>query len=309
MYNGSIEGIGPRYCPSIEDKVMKFPDHNSHHIFLEPETRAGGIIYPNGLSTSFGADVQDRFLRTIPGLENVRVARYGYAIEYDAIEARSLRPTLESRNIPGLFFAGQINGTSGYEEAAAQGLVAGANAAAFASGGDRLELDRADSMIGVMIDDITTLGVDEPYRMFASRAEYRLRLRADNAVFRLGPRAMELGLLASDVYEKLCAANRAAADENDKLYAGYIARQDEQISRMRRDMMVKIPTGLDFSGLDGLTNELRQKLAASRPENLAAAMRIPGMTPAAAMVLLSAARACHCGRAETRRVGAGAAIR
>jgi tRNA uridine 5-carboxymethylaminomethyl modification enzyme len=288
MYNGGIEGIGPRYCPSIEDKVMKFPEHLSHHIFLEPETRAGDVIYPNGLSTSFGADIQDRFLRTIPGLENVRVARYGYAIEYDAIDARALRPSLEARMLPGLFFAGQINGTSGYEEAAAQGLVAGANAAAFALGGAPLELDRTNSMIGVMIDDITTLGVDEPYRMFTSRAEYRLQLRSDNAIFRIGPRAVELGLLARDVYEQMSNEQLATRNEVDKLYAGYIARQNAQIEKMRRDKLVKIPVGLDFSALSGLTNELVQKLAAARPDNLAAAMRIPGMTPAAAMVILSA---------------------
>mgnify|MGYP000166435353 CR=1 FL=1 len=186
MYNGDIRGTGPRYCPSLEDKVMRFPDHTSHHVFLEPEGLDSDLIYPNGISTSFGADIQDMWIRTIPGLENARVARYGYAIEYDAIDARALNSNLESRDTSGVFFAGQINGTSGYEEAAAQGIVAGANAAAFALDAPRLDLNRTNAMIGVLIDDITTLGVDEPYRMFSSRAEYRLNLRADNAIARLG---------------------------------------------------------------------------------------------------------------------------
>ncbi|MDR2269170.1 MAG: tRNA uridine-5-carboxymethylaminomethyl(34) synthesis enzyme MnmG [Rickettsiales bacterium] len=306
MYNGDIKGIGPRYCPSIEDKVMKFPGHASHHVFLEPESLAGDIIYPNGLSTSFSAEIQDKFLRAIPGLENARVARYGYAIEYDAIDARDLRATLESKLIPGLFFAGQINGTSGYEEAAAQGVVAGANAAAFAIERETGDMgheikdtkhdnpyfipDRTNSMIGVMIDDITTNGVDEPYRMFSSRAEYRLQLRADNAIFRLGETAVRLGLLSRKDYEKSCHLSSNQRMENDKLYAGYIAQQNAQIERIRRDKNIKIPAGLDFFALSGLTNELKQKLSRARPEDIAAASRIQGMTPAGIMVILRAAR-------------------
>ena len=286
MYNGDITGTGPRYCPSLEDKVMRFPEHESHHVFLEPETADGTLIYPNGLSTSMSAPVQDKFLRSIPGLENVGIARYGYAIEYDAIDARALKSTLESKDIPGLFFAGQICGTSGYEEAAAQGLVAGANAAAHAAGGAPLILDRTNSMIGVMIGDITTLGVDEPYRMFTSRAEYRLSLRADNAVFRLGPVAVELGLLSPAEFDRKSLEFRVKSLEIDKLYAGYIARNAREIEAHNRDKNIKIPAGFDYRALPGLTNELREKLTRARPENIAALSRIPGMTPAGIMVVL-----------------------
>ncbi len=286
MYNGDIEGTGPRYCPSLEDKVMRFTTHSSHHVFLEPEGLDSDLIYPNGISTSFGCDIQDKWIRTIPGLENVRIARYGYAIEYDAIDARKLRATLESKDILGLFFAGQVNGTSGYEEAAAQGIVAGANAAAHALDIAPLELDRTNSMIGVLIDDITTLGVDEPYRMFSSRAEYRLHLRADNAVRRLGDMGERLGLISSTQLAQKRALRDAGADENDRFYAGYIARAQREIEGVRRDMGLKIPGDFDYRGLPGLTNELIEKLSATRPENIAALSRIPGMTPAGIVVVL-----------------------
>ena len=286
MYNGDIEGIGPRYCPSLEDKVMRFPSHTSHHVFLEPEGLDSDLIYPNGISTSFGADVQDKWIRTIPGLENARIARYGYAIEYDAIDARALNDKLQSKDIPYLFFAGQINGTSGYEEAAAQGIVAGTNAAAYATNGTYLELDRTNSMIGVLIDDITTLGVDEPYRMFTSRAEYRLNLRADNAIARIGQMGVKCGLITKKQFDEKYKLHEKEIVKNDKFYAGYIQRNEREIAAYKRDAELKIPHDFNYSALPGLTNELIEKLNATRPENIADMSRIPGMTPAGIMVVL-----------------------
>ena len=292
MYNGDIVGTGPRYCPSLEDKVMRFPEHTSHHVFLEPEGYNSDLIYPNGISTSFGSDIQDKWIRTIPGLENAQIIRYGYAIEYDAIDARALNDKLQSKDIPYMFFAGQINGTSGYEEAAAQGLVAGANAAAYALGIEPLILDRTNAMIGVLIDDITTLGVDEPYRMFTSRAEYRLSLRCDNAIARLGTIGIELGLITDAWYEKIYNLKKDIIVQNDKFYAGYIARNEREIAAYKRDADLKIPSDFEYDNLPGLTNELIEKLNASRPENIADLSRISGMTPAGIMVVL---RKIKCG--------------
>ena len=209
MYNGDIVGTGPRYCPSLEDKVMRFPEHTSHHVFLEPEGYNNDLIYPNGISTSFGSDVQDKWIRTIPGLENAQIVRYGYAIEYDAIDARALNDKLQSKDIPHMFFAGQINGTSGYEEAAGQGIIAGINAHINCHGGEPFVLGRDEVYIGVLIDDLVTKGVDEPYRMFTSRAEYRILLRQDDADMRLTEKAYHLGLVKKDRYDMLVSKRKA----------------------------------------------------------------------------------------------------
>ena len=330
LYAGRIEGVGPRYCPSIEDKVVKFAEKEQHQIFLEPEGRHTEEYYINGVSTSLPMEVQYAFIRTIAGLENAEIMRPGYAVEYDFCPPTQLSHTLETQRIPHLYFAGQINGTSGYEEAGAQGLVAGANAALNILGKPAFVLSRSDAYIGVLIDDLVTKGTPEPYRMFTSRAEHRLLLRHDNADHRLTPLAHVAGLIDTQRWQRFqektarldqlrtyCATaafdglkiaqwlkrpdnaatslpKEVLADfpaelwesiEIDLKYAGYIARQEADIERLRDREDKRIPPDIDFDAVPSLRSESRQKLAKVRPETLGQAARISGVTPADVAIL------------------------
>ncbi len=353
MYTGVIEGVGPRYCPSIEDKVVRFSERSAHQIFVEPEGLHTHEVYPNGISTSLPFDVQLALVRSIRGFERAVITRPGYAIEYDFFDPRDLRHTLESRLQPGLFLAGQINGTTGYEEAAAQGLLAGLNAALTVQGRPGWFPRRDQAYLGVLVDDLITRGTAEPYRMFTSRAEHRLLLREDNADLRLTPIGRELGCVDDARWAAFCAKQEAIAREQARLhacwirpgtpqaeafaaisgeplsreqradellrrptvsyqaltaidglagevddeavaeqveiqakYAGYIARQEEEIARAAKHEGLALPADMDYAAVRGLSTEVAEKLARQRPETLGVAARIPGITPAAISLLL-----------------------
>ena len=351
MFSGVIEGVGPRYCPSVEDKIHRFADKNSHQVFIEPEGLTTPELYPNGISTSLPFDVQIDLVHSIKGFENAHITRPGYAIEYDFFDPRDLRYSLETKALPGLYFAGQINGTTGYEEAAAQGLLAGLNAALAVKGEEAWCPRRDEAYIGVLVDDLITMGTIEPYRMFTSRAEHRLLLREDNADLRLTGKGRELGLVGDARWQRFEQKQEAIAREAERLgstwiqpgsaeaneladkltsplareysladllkrpeleyadianlkgeptpdtqaaeqvaiqakYAGYIDRQQDEIDRLRRYENTPLPADLDYEVVDGLSNEVKQKLGDARPDTLARAGRIPGVTPAAVSLLL-----------------------
>ncbi|MEH6466553.1 MAG: tRNA uridine-5-carboxymethylaminomethyl(34) synthesis enzyme MnmG [Porticoccus sp.] len=355
MYTGVIEGVGPRYCPSIEDKVVRFADKDNHQIFIEPEGLTTHELYPNGISTSLPFDVQMQLVRSIKGFESAHITRPGYAIEYDYFNPQDLKYSLETKCMDGLFFAGQINGTTGYEEAAAQGLLAGTNAALLVQEREAWCPRRDEAYTGVLVDDLITMGTQEPYRMFTSRAEYRLLLRQDNADQRLTEKGRELGLVDDNRWQAFSEKREAVEQEQQRLrscwvqptsdqakiveektgsapgreyslldllkrpemsysdiveidavkgvvsavagevaeqveidakYAGYIDRQQDEIDKMRRQEKTVIPEGFDYDAVSGLSNEVKQKLTVARPETLARASRIPGITPAALSLLL-----------------------
>jgi tRNA uridine 5-carboxymethylaminomethyl modification enzyme len=351
MFTGNIGGVGPRYCPSLEDKVSRFADKSSHQIFVEPEGLTTHELYPNGISTSLPFDVQIRAVQSIPGFEKAHIMRPGYAIEYDYLNPQDLRHTLETKFIQGLYFAGQINGTTGYEEAAAQGLLAGINAARQAQEKDAWYPRRDEAYIGVLVDDLITMGTSEPYRMFTSRAEYRLILREDNADLRLTDSGRELGLVDDERWSKFNAKRDAIGTERRRLdgtrvhpntaageranqylkqplgrdhtlaellrrpeivyahiadiaeyraddaivadqveieikYEGYISRQADEIERLRKSENTALPVDLDYGIIGGLSNEIKQKLGTVRPETVAQASRVQGVTPAAISQIL-----------------------
>src|SRR5438128_10159149 len=349
LYSGQIQGIGPRYCPSIEDKVVKFRDKDRHQIVLEPEGVDTHEIYVNGMSTSLPIDVQRELLSGMKGLESAQMIRPGYAIEYDFVQPTELHPWLETKKVDGFFFAGQINGTTGYEEAAAQGLVAGINAALKVKGEEPLVLNRADAYIGIMVDDLVTKGTDEPYRMFTSRAEFRLNLRIDNADKRLTPAGRRIGLVTDEHWNQylertarierlrdlvaqttvdtshsffvsrslqfrdrpslvgllrrpeihmrdLIAEGVLATEplrredivslETSIKYEGYLKQQEREVEKLRKAESRRIPEGLDYAGMPGLSREIVEKLSRVRPHSIAQASRIPGITPASISILL-----------------------